>query len=268
MGAEAQGKIIRCLIMLIDSHSHFDDRSFDPDREDAWQRARDAGVVAQIIPAVTASDWPRVKETCFKHIGLYPAYGLHPMFCHEHTDSDLQILKEWIKRELPVAIGECGLDFYIKDPDKQRQLQLFHAQLAIAEKSGLPVIIHARKAVEETINCLQQHPGLRGVLHSYSGSLQQAKRLMRMGFLMSFGGPITYPNATRLRQLVAELPLEYIMLESDAPDQPDSQHRGQRNEPSYLPLILQEMSELRNEPADHIAAQTRENAQRLFGIAP
>lgn len=254
--------------MLIDSHCHFDDSSFDKDRDAAWRRAREAGVMAQILPSVSAANWPGVRETCADHAGLYPAYGLHPMYCQEHLDTHLQRLSDWIVQERPVAIGECGLDFYIQDADRERQRELFEAQLDLADEFGLPVIIHARKAVEEVIDHLRRHPGLRGVLHSYSGSRQQAERIMEMGFLMSFGGPITYPNASRLRRLVAELPLEFIMLESDAPDQPDSQHQGQRNEPAYLPLILQQMSVIRGEAAEVIAACTTANAQRLFGIAP
>lgn len=252
--------------MLIDSHCHLDDQRFDNDREAVWQRAREAGVMAQIIPAITAADWPRVKQTCRIFSELYPAYGLHPMFCHQHKDADLQTLREWIAQEQPIALGECGLDFYIKNPDKQRQLGLFEAQLDIAKEFNLPVIIHARKAVEDAINTLNKFPGLRGVLHSYSGSLQQAERLIEMGFLMSFGGPVTYQNATRLHQLVAQLPLEFIMLESDAPDQPDSQHQGQRNEPAYLPLILQQICEIRGQSANIISAQTSANALKLFGI--
>jgi TatD DNase family protein len=253
---------------MIDSHSHFDHRRFDQDRPDAWQRAQDAGVSAQIVPAVIAADWPRVKEVCASFDGLYPAYGLHPMFCHEHKDEDLQNLRQWIEQEQPVAMGECGLDFYIDNPNKQRQIELFEAQLEIADEYNLPVIIHARKAVENVILALQKHPGLRGVLHSYSGSLQQANRLIELGFFLGFGGPVTYPKASRLQQIVMELPLESIMLESDAPDQPDFEHQGQRNEPSYLPLILQQISEIRNEPAEVIANRTTANAQQLFGIAP
>jgi TatD DNase family protein len=120
--------------------------------------------------------------------------------------------------------------------------------------------------VEDVINTLPKYPGLRGVLHSYSGSLQQAQRLIDLGFLMSFGGPVTYPKASRLRQLISELPLESIMLESDAPDQPDIEHQGQRNEPSYLPFIMQQISEIRGEPAEIIAARTSANTQRLFGL--
>jgi TatD DNase family protein len=254
--------------MLIDSHSHFDDRSFDPDRDAAWQRARAAGVEMQIIPAVTAADWPRVKEICSRYPGLYPAYGLHPMFCHVHREQDLTALQQWLQAENPVAVGECGLDFYIENPNKEQQQQIFEAQLELAQEHKLPVIIHARKAVEEVIQTLRRHPGVRGVLHSYSGSEEQALRLIELGFKMSFGGPVTFPRASRLRKLVSRLPLEAILLETDSPDQPDSSHRNQRNEPAYLPLILQEISSLRQEPPELVAETTSDNTRALFGIAP
>jgi TatD DNase family protein len=254
--------------MLIDSHSHFDDRSFDPDRDAAWQRAREAGVEAQIIPAVTAADWPRVKEVCQRYTGLYPAYGLHPMFCHVHREQDLAALQQWLQVEKPVAVGECGLDYYIENPDKEQQQHIFEAQLELAQEHKLPVIIHARKAVEEVIQTLRRYPNVRGVLHSYSGSEEQALRLIELGFKMSFGGPVTFPRASRLRKLVSRLPLEAILLETDSPDQPDSSHRNQRNEPAYLPLILQEISSLRQEPPELVAETTSDNTRALFGIAP
>jgi TatD DNase family protein len=254
--------------MLIDSHSHFDDRSFDPDRDAAWQRACAAGVEAQIIPAVTAVDWPRVKEICGRYPGLYPAYGLHPMFCDVHREQDLETLQQWLETESPVAVGECGLDFYIENPDKEKQQRIFEAQLELAQEHRLPVIIHARRAVEEVIQALRRYPGVRGVLHSYSGSEEQAMRLIELGFKMSFGGPVTFPRATRLRKLVSRLPLEAILLETDSPDQPDSSHRNQRNEPAYLPLILQEISALREEPPELVAATTTRNTKALFGITP
>ncbi len=252
--------------MLIDTHSHFDDDSFDADRDAAWQRALDAGVTQQVVPAVTAADWPRVRETCRRYAGLYPAYGLHPMYSDVHTEAHLAELEQWLTAERPAAIGECGLDFYIENPDREWQRRLFAAQLELAVKCDLPVIIHARRAVEEVIHTLRNYPGIRGVLHSFSGSGEQARQLMELGFLMSFGGPVTYPNATRLRKLVAELPLNAMLLETDAPDQPDADHRGQRNEPAYLPRILQELATLRKEPAEALAAAANANARRLFGI--
>ncbi len=253
---------------LIDSHCHFDDPRFDRDRERLYVRARDAGVVAQIVPAVTRDNWERVRQTCRRYPGLYPAYGLHPMFMAAHRDDHPAALGRWLDREAAVAVGECGLDFFIDDPHRARQEQLFEQQVILAVERNLPLIVHARRAVEQVIGILRRHPACRGVLHSFSGSRQQALRLMEMGFLMSFGGAITYDRATRLRRLVAGLPLEYLMLETDAPDQPDAGIRGQRNEPARLPAILSVVAELREEPREQIADITTRNAERLFGLPP
>ena len=251
---------------LIDSHVHFDDGSFDADREAALQRALEAGVEAQVIPAIKADWWPRIRELCRTHPGLHATYGLHPMYLADHQPIHLEELSRWVEREQPVAIGECGLDFYIQDPQPEQQQIYFEGQLNLARETGLPVIIHARRSVEEVINTLRRYPGLRGVLHSYSGSEQQAQRLIDMGFSLSFGGPITYERAKRLHRLVTNLPLESILLETDAPDQPGSLHRGQRNEPAYLPEVLLSLSRLRDESPDAIARQTWENTRQLFNL--
>ncbi|MET0008878.1 MAG: TatD family hydrolase [Candidatus Thiodiazotropha sp. 6PLUC4] len=251
---------------LIDAHCHFDDSRFDVDRADALERAYQAGVEEQIIPAIKAAWWPRLRQLCETTPGCYPSYGLHPMFLGDHEEAHIQALKVWIEHENPVAIGECGLDFYIQDPQTERQHYFFEAQLQLAQEYDLPVIIHARRSVEEVINSLRNFPGLRGMLHSYSGSEQQAHRLIEMGFYLSFGGPVTYERAKRLRHLVESLPLEHLLIETDSPDQPDSHHRGQRNEPAYLRVILDLFSQLRNQPADLIADQTRKNTQQLFRL--
>jgi TatD DNase family protein len=188
------------------------------------------------------------------------------MYLHDHLPAHLESLHDWVADAQPVAIGECGLDFYIHDPQPQQQQFYFEGQLAVAREFDLPVIIHARRAVEEVINTLRRFPGVRGVLHSYSGSEQQARRLIDLGFVMSFGGPVTYERANRLRKLIRALPLDAILLETDAPDQPDSEHRGERNEPAYLPTVLRTISRLRDEPMDRIAQQTRDNTRRLFRI--
>jgi TatD DNase family protein len=252
---------------LIDSHAHFDDASFDVDREFALQRAREAGVEAQVIAAVKAEWWPRIRQLCGQYAEeLHATYGLHPMYLSNHRESHLEMLAEWVERERPVAIGECGLDFYIDNPQPQQQQRYFEAQLAMARDTRLPVIIHARRSVEEVIHTLRRFPAVDGVLHSYSGSEQQAEQLIDMGFYLSFGGPITYERAKRLRRLVSHLPLSSILLETDAPDQPGSHHRGQRNEPAYLPEVLETVSHLRDEPLETIARQTRLNTRRLFRL--
>jgi len=251
---------------LIDSHAHFDDESFDPDRAEALRRAEAAGVEAQVIPAVKADWWPRIRQLCRDYPSLHATYGLHPMFLADHRPDHLDLLADWIELEKPVAIGECGLDFYIDDPQPEQQQHYFEGQLAIASERGLPVIIHARRSVEEVINTLRRYPTVVGMLHSYAGSEQQALRLIEMGFYLSFGGPITYERAKRLHQLVKNLPLSSILLETDAPDQPGSQHRGERNEPAYLPEVLAVVSQLRDEAPEVIAAQTSANTRRLFRL--
>lgn len=249
---------------LIDSHCHIDDERFDHDRDQVLQRAEKAGVTAQIVPAIQSCWWPRLKQVCDKHPGLYPSYGLHPMFICQHREQDIVELTRWLEREPAVAVGECGLDFYIPEPHKERQYYYLEAQLELARRFDLPVIIHARRAVEEVIRLLKRHPGVRGVFHSYSGSLQQAHQLIDLGFMLGFGGPITYPRAKRLRQLVKQLPLESILIETDSPDQPDQLHHNSRNEPRHLKTIALTISQLRSISYDQVEFETAANADRLF----
>jgi TatD DNase family protein len=251
---------------LIDAHSHFDDASFEADREQALQRAHEAGVLEQVIPAVKADWWPRIKQLCDQTDGLYPSYGLHPMFLPDHREEHLKQLRQWAENEHPVAIGECGLDFFIDDSRPDQQRFYFEEQLRIAAEQGLPVIIHARRSLEEVINTLRRYPEVEGMVHSFSGSEQQACRLIDMGFYLSFGGPVTYQRAKRLHRLVKSLPLHAMLLETDSPDQPASLHRGQRNEPAYLPEILQTVARLRGEAPQRVAEQTATNTRRLFKI--
>jgi TatD DNase family protein len=164
-------------------------------------------------------------------------------------------------------VGECGLDFFIPQLDPVRQRFYFRAQLEIARDCELPVVIHARRAVEEVIATVRSVGGLSGVVHSYPGSEEQARQLYELGFMLGIGGPVTYERASRLRRLVAAMPLDRLLLETDSPDQPGSLHRGQRNEPARLAEVLDVVARLRGaEPAD-IAQATTDNARRLFGIA-
>jgi len=165
-----------------------------------------------------------------------------------------------------VAIGECGLDFHVQGLDVEDQQGYFRGQLRLAREFDLPLIVHARKAVEAVIMAVRKVGGLRGVVHSYAGSEQQARQLWDSGFMIGLGGPVTYARAQRLRRLVASMPLEHLLLETDAPDQPDADHRGQRNEPARLPLVCRTIAALRGQDPEHIAAATSANATRLFGL--
>ncbi|PJK09502.1 DNAase [Lysobacteraceae bacterium NML120232] len=254
-------------MLLVDSHSHFDDASFAPDREAVLARARAAGVMAQILPATHADAWQNLQNVCQEHPGLYPAYGLHPVYLPVHLPEHLDNLRQRLDSGAPcVAVGEIGLDYFLDTLNRQRQQDFFEAQLKLALTFNLPVIIHARRAFDAVIATLRRFPGSRGVIHSFSGSQEQAKQLCKMGFMLGIGGPITYERAQRLRRTVKQIPLENLLLETDAPDQPDSQWRGQRNEPARLIKVLDTLVELRGESPEHIAAATTANAERLFGI--
>lgn len=251
---------------LADSHCHLDAAGFDSDRHQVLARARAAGVQTLVIPAVAASGWPALRELCRGQAGLYPAYGLHPMFLAEHRPEHLEELEQWLDRERPVAVGECGLDFFVEGLNPADQRRYFERQLELARDRGLPVIVHARRAVDEVIATIRRVGRLRGVVHSFSGSGEQARQLWSLGFCLGIGGPATYPRARRLRRIVAEMPIGRLLLETDAPDQPDAGWRGRRNEPSRLPDILRVVAELRGEPAEEIAAATLSNTRRLFGL--
>ena len=264
-------------MQLIDSHSHIDFSEFDNDREAAIERANTAGISNIIVSATTAERWPLIKKHCDKHgnnqTQCHPAYGLHPMFMSEYKPQHLDGLRQWVNNEKPIAIGEIGLDYFVGEANsedgeqvRQSQLDLFIAQLKLADEFGLPVIIHARKSLDIVLKYLRQFPKLTGSVHSFSGSEQQAKQLIDLGFYLGFGGPITYTRATKLRKLVTTLPLESLLLETDSPDQPDALHYNERNEPAYLINVAQVVADLRGINIEEVAHVTTKNAQTLFNF--
>jgi TatD DNase family protein len=253
--------------MLIDTHSHLDVDTFDTDRDEVLDRAWRAGVSQQIIPAIAKAGWSGLRDLCAMHPGLHPAYGLHPMYLAEHQPGHLDDLALWIERERPCAVGECGLDFHVEGLDRDEQDRYFLGQLRLARESDLPLILHARRAFDEVIARLRRTGGLRGVVHSFSGSLQQAEQLWKLGFCLGIGGPITYPRARRLREIVATMPAEFLLLETDSPDQPMCGHQGHRNEPALLVEVLRTVAALRNESEAQVASITSSNASRLFNLS-
>jgi len=253
-------------MLLTDSHCHLDAGEFDADRDAVIVRARAAGVGLQIVPATHADAWPGLREVCRLATGLYPAYGMHPVFLDQHRPGDLEQLRDWLERERPVAVGECGLDHFVENLDRDAQQHWFDGQLRLAREYDLPVIVHARRAVDAVIAALRRVGGLRGVVHSYSGSEEQARQLWKLGFMLGLGGPVTYERARRLRRLAASMPLEYLLLETDAPDQPDAGNRGQRNEPAKLVTVLDVIAHLRDVDPAQIAAATTANARSLFAL--
>ncbi len=249
--------------VLVDSHSHIDATEFDADREAVIARARSAGVVCQIVPAVTAASFPALRDLCLTHCGLLPAFGLHPVYLAEHRDEHVAEIRT--KLECAIAVGECGLDGFVDGLDWQRQIEVFRAQLLLAREFELPVVVHARRAFDAVHAELKRFPGLRGVVHSFSGSHEQLRQLLKLGFLIGIGGPVTYERAQRLRATAAQVPIEHLLLETDSPDQPGAAHRGLRNEPANLLDVLATIAELRDQSCEELAAATNANAARLFG---
>lgn len=251
---------------LFDSHCHLDVEAFGPDRAQVLARTRDAGVRHLLVPAIRRDGWGPLWQLCAVDAHLYPAIGLHPMMLDDHADTDIGALDEFVGARRPVAIGEIGLDYAVKSLDRERQQALLEAQLEIASRYRLPVVLHVRKAHEPMLKTLKEYDLVGGTCHAFNGSEQQAARYQEMGFCFGFGGMLTYPNARHLRELARNLPLDRIVLETDAPDMSGAAHRYQRNSPEYLPEVAGVLAGLRNESVETIARVTTNNAFEALRI--
>jgi TatD DNase family protein len=256
-------------MLMIDSHCHLDFPAFDHDRAAMIARSQALGVKKMVVVGVTRQHWPRLWNTVENTAGLYAAFGLHPYFLAEHQDKDIQALVEQLSRyqDHPklCAVGEIGLDFFLKDLDPKQQIRLFEQQVAVAAEFNLPVIIHSRRANAQVTAILKQAKLPRaGIIHAFSGSYEEALEYIKLGFLLGFGGAATWPRATRLQTVLRQLPIEHIVLETDSPDMPPEWLAGQRNSPEHLPQICQHLAQTYGISAQDFAAHTTLNAQRLF----
>lgn len=251
---------------LIDSHCHLDAPEFDADRAEVLAAARAAGVTTLVLPAVEAAGWDGLLALCRAEPGLYPALGLHPVYLEHHRPADLAALERRLAEERPVAVGEIGLDYFIEDLDRARQQALFEAQLAVARDAGLPVLLHVRRAHHAVLPALARIRPPGGIVHAFNGSLEQARGYLDLGFCLGLGGMLTFERSRRIRALARALPLGALVLETDAPDMTPAAHRGGRNSPAYLPLVLEALAEVRGESAEHLARVTSDNVRRLLGL--
>lgn len=249
---------------LVDTHSHFDAAEFDPDRDAAYARARQAGVTTQVVPAVTLANCEAVAATCRRYPGCLPAWGMHPMYVDGHRDEDIAALRGRVEAWRPLAIGEIGLDLFVEGLDVARQEYFFVEQLKVARDYDLPVLLHCRRAVDLILKHLRRVPVRGGIAHAFSGSRQQADEFIRRGFKLGFGGAFTWPRATRLRALAAELPLAAIVLETDSPDIPPAWLGRGRNEPAELAGIAAALADLRGISGAELARVTGENARAVL----
>jgi len=251
---------------LVDSHCHLDFKDFDHDRGKVIDGAAAAGVREIVVPGVKRATWRRLVALCEARRGLFHALGLHPMFMHVHRPEHLDDLEAEIDTSRPVAVGEVGLDYQDKGADRETQLWYFERQVEIAARRGLPLILHVRKAHDDVLAVLRSRPVCGGISHAFNGSRQQAGKYIDLGFKLGFGGMLTFERSRRLRGLARELPLDALVLETDAPDMAVARFRGQRNSPEYIPDVLVAMAAARGEAPERVAEATTRNAREVLGL--
>ena len=251
--------------MLIDTHCHLDAAEFAADREQVAARARAAGVETMVVPAVEYANFSDVLACRSNYPGCHAALGIHPMYVGRSRPDDLALMRAAVAQHHPVAIGEIGLDFFVPDFDAQGQELYFSEQLKIARDFDLPVLLHIRRAQDQVLKHLRRIRVKGGIAHAFNGSRQQADAFIALGFKLGFGGAMTYPRATRLRELAATLPLEAMVLETDSPDMAPEFAARQRNSPEYLPRIAHILAELRGISFADVARATSANARAVLG---
>ncbi|AAZ96441.1 putative TatD related DNase [Thiobacillus denitrificans ATCC 25259] len=251
---------------FFDTHCHLDAAEFDADRDAIHARAFAAGVVVQVVPAVTRDNFAAVAATCARYRGCLPAWGLHPMLIGAHRPEHLSDLRAQIEMQRPVAVGEIGLDLFVRELDYATQEYFYVEQLKIARDYDLPVLLHGRRASDLLLKQLRRIP-VRGIAHAFNGSRQQADAFIKLGFKLGFGGAFTWPRANQLRRLAVELPLEAIVLETDSPDIPPAWVGRGRNSPGELPGIARTLAELRGVDTETVARVTTQNAREVLALA-
>lgn len=253
--------------ILIDTHAHLDDRRFEHDLEAVIRRAAGAGVSTILTVGADIASSRGAIAIAEAHKGVFAAVGVHPHEAKETDERTWRELRQLAKNPRVIAIGEIGLDFYHNLSPAPDQRRAFRAQLEVAHELGLPIIVHDRDAHREVLDILQvDGAGLRGVMHCFSGSLEMAQQAIKMGFYISTAGSVTFPNAVRLREVIAGVPLERLLVETDSPYLAPMPYRGRRNEPAYLGLIAAKVAETRGVSLQTIAQATTANARCLFGL--
>jgi TatD DNase family protein len=251
---------------MIDSHAHLNDRAYQNDVADVIARAEAAGVDAIINVGYDLASSRKAVDLAERFPGLWAVVGLHPHDAKDWTEELGDSLRELTKHPKVLALGEAGLDYHYDHSPRDVQRSVFREQLALARELKLPLVIHSREATKDTLDLVSEYPDVPCLLHCYSGSLETARIYGEMGHYFSFGGPITFNNAHKLRDVVAGIPLDRILLETDCPYLTPHPYRGKRNEPAHLPLVAEKLAEIHGCSLEEVVQQTVENTRTFFGL--
>ena len=253
--------------LIFDTHAHYDDEAFDADREALLASMPENGVGLIVDPGCDLDTSRRAVEIAEQYPHVYAAVGWHPENCAPYTRESLDTLRAWAKDPKVVAIGEIGLDYYWEqNPPREFQQEVFRDQLALAQESGLPVIVHDRDAHADCLAIVKEFPQVRGVFHCFSGSVEMARELLRRGWYLGFDGPITYKNAVKALDVIAACPTDRMLLETDSPYLSPVPNRGKRNDSRNLPYIAARIAEIKGMTTEEVAEVTLQNGKQLFGL--
>nr|WP_207202362.1 TatD family hydrolase [Pseudomonas sp. TH05] len=260
-------------VELIDTHTHLDFPDFDPDRTALLADSRALGVRRMVLLGVYRDNWQRIWDLVQGDRELYAAFGLHPVYLDQHQPADLTELGDWLTRlaghRQVCAVGEIGLDYFLEHLDRPRQQQLFEAQLQLAADFQLPALLHVRRSHAAVIATLKRFKLKRaGIIHAFAGSREEAREYIKLGFKLGLGGAATWPQALRMHKVLADLPLEALVLETDSPDMAPAMYPGQRNSPQHLPAICAALAQIMGLSAEQLAAASTANACELFNWPP
>ena len=253
--------------MLFDTHAHYDDPAFDEDRDAVLSGLPEENVGLVVVPGCTVETSKQAVALAEKFPHVYAAVGVHPQDCGDFTPGTIDDLRSLAAHRKVVAVGEIGLDYYWpENPSREKQKEALYAQLTLARELHLPVIIHDRDAHADALEAVKAFPDVRGVFHCYSGSVEMARELIKRGWMISFNGALTFKNARKAPEVAAEIPLERIMVETDAPFLAPEPYRGRRNDSGYVHLVAEKLAAIRGISPDEAERVTWENGKRFFGI--
>lgn len=254
--------------MLFDTHVHLNDDQFKEDIEEVIKRAQEAGVSNMVVVGFDRATITRAMELIEKYDFIYASIGWHPVDAIDMLNEDLAWIEELSSHPKVVAIGEMGLDYHWDKSPRDIQKEVFRKQIRLAKKVNLPIVIHNREATADIVDILKEEhaEAVGGIMHCYSGSPEVAKECLDMNFYISLGGPVTFKNAKKPKEVAVEVPLDKLLIETDCPYLAPHPYRGKRNEPAYVKLVAEQIAELKGLTFEEVAVATNQNARKLFGI--